>query len=134
MFPYSSSDELYSVLKTLFERIKIEAPGAAQAVIDTKMSYRLVFTDPEAELFIDGKRNPLAITYGENSSRPNLDVALPTSMFHQIMLGELSLKKAFTSGQLKVRGPFWKSTALGELFKQGQQIYQDILSSQGLTA
>lgn len=59
--------------------------------------------------------------------RPELDVELAADTFHRILLGELSLLKALGSGLLKVKGPIWKTNALGELFQQGKSCYPSIL-------
>lgn len=131
MAVFSSSEELYIVLRALFDRIKVEETEATQSVINTKLAIRLHFVDPEAELFINGKKNPLTIDYGNGKKRADLELDIPADMFHAIMLGALPLKKAFASGKVKVRGPIWKSFALEKIFQRGQAIYPAVLDELG---
>lgn len=128
MTVFSSSGEFYKVLHALFDRLEEEDPEVSQAVLDTKMAFRLGFTEPEAELFINGKKNPLKIEYGPIEKKSDLEVDIPADMFHEIMLGELTLKKAFATGKIKLRGPIWKAFALEKIFQHGQKHYPDALS------
>ena len=128
MTVFSSSEKLYTVLHALFDRMQEEDPEVSKAVFDTKMVFRLGFMEPEAELFVNGKKNPLKIEYGPIEKKSDLGVDLPADMFHKIMLGELTLKKAFATGKIKLRGPIWKAFALEKIFQHGQKHYPDVLS------
>jgi putative sterol carrier protein len=105
-----------------------EDPEVSKVIFDTKLAFRLGFTEPEAELFINGKKNPLIIEYGPIEKKPDLEVDIPADMFHEIMLGELTLKKAYATGKIKLRGPIWKAFALEKIFQYGQKHYPDALS------
>lgn len=132
MAVFSCSEELYNVLRALFDRIKVEEPDATRSVLSTKLTIRLKLMDPDADIFINGKKNPLTIDYGSREGRADLELDIPADMFHEIMLGELTLKKAFASGWVKLRGPIWKSFALGDIFQQGQAIYPVVLDEFGI--
>jgi len=129
MIFYPNSNTLYQVLEVLFTRINEGDHQAAQAVSKSKLTIRLVLTEPEAELFIDGKLVPVTITYGKTSKRPKLDVSLPSIIFHRIMMRQMSLKDVVSSGKLKVRGPFWKAFILEDIFHKGQEIYPEVIES-----
>jgi putative sterol carrier protein len=129
---FNSSDQLIAVLKSLFQDIGQKDPSAADSVSSSKMIIRIVFTDPDAELTINARVNPIKFTYGSTNLRPDFDVQMSADAFHNIMLGELPLRKAVGSGQLKVKGPIYKSFALADIFKHGQAAYRDILNEQAL--
>jgi hypothetical protein len=57
---------------------------------------------------------------------------MSTDILHQILLDQLSLKKAVANRQLKVIGPIWKTTPLAEILEQGRQLYPSILHERGV--
>jgi hypothetical protein len=129
---FADSEQLYACTKALFSRIQEQDPGAADAILASHLVIRLRCTKPKAEITINGRQRPVQTTYGPSRLRPTLDIELAADMLHRIMLGEQSMKKALANGQLKVRGPVWKATALADLFYRGQTIYPQVLRKQGL--
>jgi hypothetical protein len=128
---FARSEQLYACAKALFERILEQDPGAANAVLGSRLLITLRCYDPEAEITINGRKRPLATSFGPTSQRPDLAVQLAGDTLHRILLGELSIKKAVATGQLKVTGPVWRTAALAELFERGQAIYPALLREQG---
>jgi hypothetical protein len=125
---YTSSDQLYRYVQELFERIRSSDDGSAtRSVAAARLVIRLTFHSPRGIVLINGRMNPVQITYGESPTRPDLDIYLPAGVFHEILLGEISLKKALANGQLKVKGPVWKTTVLEPVFNQGKLIYPAII-------
>ncbi len=129
---FKSSDQLIAVLQTVFQYIGRGDPAAADSVSASKLIIRLRFTDPVAELAINARVKPIDIHYGGSKMRPDFDVQLSADDFHEIMLGELPLRKAVGSGRLKVKGPLHKSYALADIFHHGQAAYRDILIEKGI--
>lgn len=129
---YSSSEQFYACAQALFDRLEKENPSAGDDVIAAKLLIRLLCSDPMAAILINGRRRPVSVSYGVNRIRPELEVTLKTDTLHQILLGKLSLSKALSAKALRVRGPVWKTLALGELFDQCQALYPQILREQGL--
>jgi len=132
MTPYTNSDQLYACIKALFSRIAAEDSGAADEILASRLVIRLRCTEPAAEFTVNGRRRPLETIFGPSSLHPTLRIDLATDTLHRIMLGELPLKTALARGLLKVQGPLWKSTALGDLFRQSQTLYHQVLIEQGL--
>ena len=130
---FTDSDQLYACAGALFTQIENEDPGAADAIQASHLVIRLRCSDPDAEFTLNGRQRPVQITYGPAKVRPTMDIDLAADTLHQILLGQLSLKKAMANGLLKVRGPVWKVTVLADLFYRGQDIYPGILEGQGLT-
>lgn len=129
---YADADQFYTCTKALFARIEEHEPGAADAILASRLVIRLRCTEPDAELTINGRQRPVQITFGPSRLRPTLDIELPADTLHRIMQGEVSLKKALANGRLKVFGPVWKATALADLFHRGRLLYSEVLREQGL--
>ncbi len=132
MAEFSSSEQLYQVLRTLFGRIAAFAPGAAQPAGQSRLVIRLQCTQPEASVVINGRKLPPEITYGKTLLRPDLDVELTADALHHILLADLPLRKALSSGQMKVRGQILKTYALEFILHQGQEVYPQIAREMGL--
>jgi putative sterol carrier protein len=123
---YQTSEQLDSVLKQLFNKIK-ENKSAVQTVTSSRMVIRLSMSNPTAEVTINGRHNPVEMTFGPSQVRPDLDVSLPADTLHLILTGEMPLRKALASGGMKVKGPIWKTFALQEILHQGQAVYPQII-------
>ena len=127
MAVYTDADQLYTYVQALFALIAAEKPGAADAVLASRMVIHLRCTEPDAEITINGRQRPLETTFGPTRLRPTLEIGLASDTLHAIMLGDLGLKKAVTEGLLEVRGPAWKAMALADLFQQAQELYPGVL-------
>lgn len=128
---YSSSEELLQNLQILFKRIAEQDPAATRSVAAARLVIRLACTDPDLELTINGRAQPVQVTYGASKLRPELDIQLRADALHLILMGELTLTKALGSGSLKVKGPVWKTTVLEDVFHRGQAIYPALLRERG---
>ena len=133
MTVYDDSDQLYAVLQSLFDRVAEADPGVNDAIAASHLVIRLHCTGPEAEVWVNARKRPLEITYGQSRLRPALDIELAAGTLHRILLDEVSLKSALAKGLLKVKGPVWKVTVLADFFRQGQDLYAEVLCEQGLT-
>ncbi len=129
---YSQSDQLYDNLRLLFERIQKVHPGATRSVAASRLVIRLACSAPKAEILINGRADPVQITYGTGRLRPDLDIQLNADVLHNILLGELTLKKAVGSGAVKLKGPVWKSFVLEDVLRHGQAIYPGLLRERGM--
>ena len=131
MAVYVDAEQVYTYLEALFAVIAEKEPGAADAVLASRLVIRLRCSEPDAEITINGRQRPLETTYGPTRLRPTLDIELAADTLHAIMLGELGLRKALAGGLLEVRGPVWKAKALADLFYQAQDLYRQVLQEQG---
>ena len=123
---YNNSEQLYTCLRSLFSQIGDDDPSASGTVATSRLIMRMRTREPDTEVLIDGRTNPIQISYGPSSLRPDIELDLTADALHQILLGELGLKKAIGSGWLKFRGPVWKSFAMESIFRRGQEIYPQI--------
>lgn len=129
---FHDSGQLETTLRMLFTRLAEQDASSARAVSKTGLVMRLYLTSPPAQVVINGRKNPSQINYGATQLKPDLDVEITADALHFILLDKLPLRKAMASGQLKVRGPFWKSLILRDIFQQGQIVYPKILHEVGI--
>jgi hypothetical protein len=129
---YQNSEQLTKCLQTLFERILDQGPEATRALSVSRMVLRFHCISPEAQITINGRKNPVDITYGAASLRPDLDIELTADALHQILLGELPLRKAAASGQMKMRGPITKVRALEDILHRMQSLYPQVIADLGI--
>jgi hypothetical protein len=129
---YSSSDQLYSALKSLFSRVAEKDPNAVRTISSSKLILRMRTSVPVTEISFNGRHNPLQIIYGPTTLRPDIELEIPADLLHGILLSEIALRKAYTSGKIKLRGPIWKALVFENLFTAGQQVYPKVLTEQNI--
>jgi putative sterol carrier protein len=128
---YSDSESYYANMRTLFACVRQNYPQATDAIGKSHMNIRMRTTAPAGDIIILGREMPVRTVYGENGVKPDLDIEMTGDTFHKILLGDLSLRTALGSGQMKVKGPIWKAMTLAELFRVSQKCYPDIVKGQG---
>jgi hypothetical protein len=128
---YPTPDHLYTSLGQTLTRAQTHAPDAARAVINARLIIQMRFTDPQAELLVNGRKTPFQIEYGPTKLRPELELHLTADTFHQILLQELEIKTAVARSLIKVRGPVWKLSSFGPVIEAGQQVYPSVLQALG---
>jgi hypothetical protein len=129
---YSNADQLYTCIGTLFDRVLTEIPAVSQGILAARMLIRLRCREPQSEIILNGRQRPIQTSFGATSQRPDLDVELAGDTLHYILLDHLSIRKAMANGELRVRGPIWKTSPLAELLRQGRAFYPQVLREQGL--
>ena len=129
---YRDSDQLYSTLRLLFDQVGQTSDQVGQTLSKSRLIIRLWLTSPPAEILLDGRKNPPQVIYGASTLKPDLDIELSANALHFILLGELTLGRALSTGQLKVRGPVWKSFILEEIFHRGQALYPQVIQEIGI--
>jgi hypothetical protein len=127
---YKDSNQLYTCAEAFFNRMREVYPKAEDDVKKAKALILVKCPDLNAEFLINGRRTPVEIAFGPSKIRPEVEVEMSSDTLHNILLGQLSLPKAVTSKQMKVKGPVWKTFSLAGIFERGQDIYPDILKEQ----
>lgn len=125
---YTNSDQLYSVLKTLFGRVAEKDQNAAKTITNSKLILRMRTSSPVTEVSFNGRQNPLRIIYGPVSLRPDIELEIPADLLHGILLSEITMRKAYSSGKIKLRGPIWKAFVFENIFHAGQQLYPQVFA------
>lgn len=124
---YQSADELKQVMTKLFDRLN-EDPSALNDFLRSKMVVRFSFVDPQLEAVISGKSNPISVVLGPYEGRPDLDLHMPADVIHNVWLGNVRLRDAFMSGQIKVTGNIFRAMQLADLFRKAEAEYPRVLA------
>jgi hypothetical protein len=128
---YATSDHFYTSIGETLTRAQSHDPDAAGAVTQSKLIIQMRFTGPQAELLVNGRKNPFQIEYGPTRLRSELELRLAADTFHQILLQELGIKTALSRGMIKARGPVWKLASFGPVIEAGQEVYPQVLRDLG---
>ena len=64
MAVYTDAEQLYTYVRALFALIAAKNPGAADAVLASRLVIRLHCTEPDAEITLNGRQRPLETIFG----------------------------------------------------------------------
>jgi hypothetical protein len=129
---YTNSDQLYRAMQALFTRIGEVDPNAALTISNSRLILRMRTSSPVIEVNFNGRQNPLKIIYGTSSLRPDIELEIPADLLHGILLSEITMRKAYSTGKIKLRGPIWKAFVFENIFNAGQAIYPQVLREQNI--
>jgi hypothetical protein len=129
---FTDANQIYTILQALFEQLRQETPNPVDTLVSSHLSIRLKFSGPEAQILINGRKRPVEVNYGPTNGRADLEIEMTADHLHQILLDEYSIKSGFANGELKVRGPVWKTLAFADIFIKGRTYYPQVLKDQGL--
>ena len=129
---YKNDEQIYTVMDVLIARLRNEKPNPVDALSSSHMNVRITLSDPAAQITFQGKKRPVNVIYGLSDGRATLEISMTADQMHLILLDKYSIKKGFTSGELKVRGPVWKAMSFAEIFAKGREHYPQVLKDQGL--
>jgi hypothetical protein len=124
---FKDPDQIYTIMKALFERMSGITPDPVNALSSSRMLVRIKLTEPEANITINGRARPVSIDYGSTNGRADLEIAMKAETLHQILLDEYSIRQGFSNGELKVRGPIWKALSFADIFQKGRAYYPQVL-------
>jgi hypothetical protein len=129
---FATDEQLYAVLQSVFERLAAH-PKNIESFTRSNLVIRMNFTDPSAEVLLDGRQPPLEVFYGPRPGKANMEFTLPADLLHSIWLGEESSSQAFFSGRIKTRGNFMKAMQLIDLFREAERVYPAVAAEHNLT-
>lgn len=128
---YTSPQQLYDVLQGVFERVKAH-PDHIETFTRSNLVIRMRFSDPTAEVLLDGRQPPLEVFFGERPGRADLELDMPADLLHAIWLSQKRLRDAFFSGEIATKGNILRATKLTDLFREAEQAYPQVLQEKGL--
>ena len=117
MAVFATSDDFYAVMQVIFDRL-IADPGATKDFQSRKMIVRIKGTDPDVEIWLNGKTNPIQASIGPQPGRADLDLLLAVDLLHRILTDQESLRAAFMDGRLRVSGNVFRAMQLADLFRK----------------
>ncbi|MCB0207224.1 MAG: SCP2 sterol-binding domain-containing protein [Anaerolineae bacterium] len=130
MAVFATSDDFYAVMQVIFDRL-IADPGATKDFQSRKMIVRIKGTDPDVEIWLNGKTNPIQASIGPQPGRADLDLLLAVDLLHRILTDQESLRAAFMDGRLRVSGNVFRAMQLADLFRKIEAIYPGVMREQG---
>ncbi len=128
---YQSEQQLYDVLQGVFQRVN-RSPDLIETFTHSNLVIRLRFTDPIAEVLLDGRQPPMEVFYGERPGRADLELTMSADLLHAIWTGDRRLRDAFFSGDIATKGNIMRATKLTDLFREAENAYPQVLQEQGL--
>ena len=127
MAVFESDEQFYSVMQSVFEKVA-EHPANLESFADSNLVIRMNFSDPAAQVLLDGSQSPIEVQYGPVSGNANMEVAMPADLLHRIWLGEESTSQAFFSGQIKTKGNLMRAMKLMDLFRECERVYPEVVA------
>jgi ubiquinone biosynthesis protein UbiJ len=129
---FSSSDQVYAVMKSVLNQVKTSNPQAARTLANSRLILRLKLNHPDAEITINARHQPLEFAYGKSGLKADLELDIHCDALHYILTGQLKFSKALGSGQLKLHGPVWRAFVLEDIFRTLQVLYPKVLKEFGI--
>ncbi len=131
MAVFESDQQLYSVLQSVFERLSTQ-PQNADKLAKSNMVIRMNFTEPAAQVTLDGRHPRTEVVYGPTPGKANMEFSMAADLLHNIWMGEESSSQAFFSGQIKTKGNFMKAMQLIDLFREAERVYPSVAAEHRL--
>lgn len=123
---FANADQIHAVFTRMFDEINAGDPHALAKLERKKMVVCFNLTDPETQLWVDGRRSPVEPTFGTQDLRASLTVTTTGDDLHEVLLGTLPLGKAVSSRRLKPSGSIFKAMQLEDLLHQCQKYYPGV--------
>lgn len=126
MSEFLDTDELYSVMHELWERIKADEQMSSQ-LLKSRLIVRFQYTNPDGWLTIDGSDGQeIKITSGTCDLEPIIVMMMKSDVAHNFWLGKEQPAVALLQGKIKSKGPVHKALALLPVVKPAFEIYPKV--------
>ena len=123
---YADAGQAKAVYTRLFEQVANDDSGGMETFKKSHMVVKFEMTDPQLDMWVDGRNDPVATAFGTQNLKPNLTLKMSSNTLHEILLGTLPLSKAMSKRKLKVGGSMFKAMKLEALFHSYQADYPQI--------
>lgn len=120
---YSDADQFEALFTAMFEEIAAVDPDGMSELIDQRMVIQFRLSDPDVELWIDGRERPVRTMFGHQDLDATLTGDLTGNSMHELLLGTLPLGRALMFRKLKVTGSKSKAMKLESLLHAMQEAY-----------
>lgn len=125
---YASSDDLYTVMRALFERM------AAEGRLDHvggRMRLRINISQPEAHTVINTRTHPPQVTFGDAAGPFDLEMSMTGDTLHLLWTRKLGVRESLGKGLIKIKGLPLKALGLKPLFDSAADLYPAVLRENG---
>jgi 2-oxoisovalerate dehydrogenase E1 component len=127
---FQSTEELYQVMGTLFERLKAE-PTIADRLLEGELVVRFRWQNPEGEVTVDLRRDPIAYTFGPSDLPADVEMIQSADVAHQFWLGRLNVAQAIATRQVIAKGSVPKALKLLPAIRPAFALYAEALRQLG---
>lgn len=131
MTAYVDAEQFYTIMDQGFQRMAAD-PQALADFQRRRMSVLLRTTAPETATLIDGRANPVQISFGAADGKTDLGLTMPADLLHEILMERASIKSSFMSGSIQVSGNVFRAMQLADLFHQIQRVYPQVRRDLGI--
>jgi len=134
MAVFSSAEEMWQVMSTLWERIKAD-PEMSGSLLKSKLIVQFRYRDPEWVLTIDSNDGEdMKIINGSGKNKAVVVMSMKADVAHEFWLGRVNVPLAILTGKIASQGPTPKALALLPVIRQAFPIYAQILEETGKKA
>ena len=127
MSTYANAEKLYAVLQAVFDHVK-QKSSHIETFTSSNLVVRMRFSEPEAEVLLDGRQPPLEVFFGPRPGNADLELTMPADLLHRIWMGEKKLTEAFFGGQIQTSGNIMRAMKLIDLFREAEAVYPTVLA------
>ncbi len=129
MKTFSSTQELYSIMRSLWTRIGSHEKIAPK-LLRSRLVVRFVFDNPEGELLIDGRDGKeLKVHTGGAGPEPDVEMSMDAEVANEFWRGRLNVPEALIAGRIRSRGPVHRALALLPALKPAFSFYPAVVDS-----
>jgi len=133
MAVFESTDQLYGVMRSFFERIR-DDPTIAPGLLEGKMVVRFHWKEPDGEATIDLRSSPIQFAMGPSELDPDVEMIQTADVAHRFWLGKLNVPQAIATRKVVSKGSVPKALKLLPAVRPAFEIYREVLKGQGLEA
>jgi hypothetical protein len=133
MAVFADAAQLYECVGAILTWLR-DDPHAGAGLLKSGLIVRFKYTEPEAEITIDGSHEPIEILCGPCDRQPTVDMAMTGDVAHTFWLGKLNLVAALTRGTVRAKGPIPAVMKLLPLVSGAFKQYPQILREKGYEA
>ncbi len=128
---FRDAAQLYDCVGAILAYL-IEVPAASQAFLRAGLIVHFRYREPEAEITMDGSKEPITLTLGPCNVTPIVEMAMTGDVAHQFWLGHVNLLAALTRGTIVAKGPIPAILRLLPAITPAYTRYPEILREKGL--
>jgi putative sterol carrier protein len=122
---YADAEQLERVYSAMFEAVADD--DSMQRMVDDQMVINFRLSDPDADIWVDGRSAPVVTTFAPiEGVSATLTATLSADSMHELLLGTLPLGRALLFRKLKVSGSRSKAMGLEPLLHACQAVYPEI--------
>ncbi|MBN2049883.1 MAG: SCP2 sterol-binding domain-containing protein [Spirochaetales bacterium] len=127
---FKDAETFDTMLGGFFLRVA-ETPEVADKLLDSKLTIRFIYSDPEVVLFIDCSGDRVEVRSGDTDTKAEVEMTMSADIAHKFWFGKVNLTAALTRGQMKAKGPVPKILKLLPAIKPTYTMYPAYLEEKG---